>query len=44
MSTDRTTLSFHVNGDSQVVVIATHRTLLDVLRDDLAPAMCYSTT
>jgi aerobic-type carbon monoxide dehydrogenase small subunit (CoxS/CutS family) len=36
MSTDRTTLSFHVNGDPQVVVIATHRTLLDVLRDDLA--------
>lgn len=36
MSTDRTTLSFHVNGDPQAVVIATHRTLLDVLRDDLA--------
>jgi aerobic-type carbon monoxide dehydrogenase small subunit (CoxS/CutS family) len=36
MSTDRTTLSFHVNGDPQVVVIPIHRTLLDVLRDDLA--------
>jgi aerobic-type carbon monoxide dehydrogenase small subunit (CoxS/CutS family) len=36
MSTDRTTLSFHVNGDPQAVAIPSHRTLLDVLRDELA--------
>jgi carbon-monoxide dehydrogenase small subunit len=36
MSTDRTTLSFHVNGDPQAVAIPIHRTLLEVLRDELA--------
>jgi aerobic-type carbon monoxide dehydrogenase small subunit (CoxS/CutS family) len=36
MNTVRTTLSFRVNGDPQAVTIPTHRTLLDVLRDDLA--------
>lgn len=36
MSTDRITLCFCVNGDAQAVVVPTHRTLLDVLRDDLA--------
>lgn len=36
MSADRITLSFHVNGDPQVVAIPNHRTLLDVLRDELA--------
>src|SRR6266478_5204670 len=36
MSTDRTTLSFHVNCDPQAVAIPIHRTLLEVLRDELA--------
>jgi carbon-monoxide dehydrogenase small subunit len=36
MSNDRTMLSFHVNGDPQAVAISSHRTLLDVLRDEFA--------
>ena len=35
-NTVRTTLSLQVNGDLHVVTIPTHRTLLDLLRDDLA--------